>query len=112
MIWVDSALLVVLLKPDSEVFMEKEVSYRWYVLTLAALFGVIWALLAVSPVKRGDWLMENLLVVAFVITLAAGHRHFLFSRTSLTLIFFFLYLYEVGLITPMPRFPITFGGMP
>ncbi|TWI49232.1 putative membrane protein [Pseudomonas duriflava] len=76
--------------------MHKEVSYRWYVLSLTALFGVIWALLAISPVKRGDWLMENLLVIAFVITLMASHRHFLFSRTSFTLVFLFLCIHEVG----------------
>ena len=74
----------------------REDSYRQYVLTLTVVFGAIWVLLAISPVKRGDWLMENLLVVLFVVVLAISHRKFMFSRTSFSLVFLFLCIHEVG----------------
>ncbi|MFK4134737.1 DUF2238 domain-containing protein [Pseudomonas luteola] len=74
----------------------REDSYRRYVLTLTVVFGAIWVLLAISPVKRGDWLMENLLVVLFVLVLAISHRKFMFSRTSFSLVFLFLCIHEVG----------------
>ena len=74
----------------------REDSYRQYVLTLTVVFGAIWVLLAISPVKRGDWLMENLLVVLFVLVLAISHRKFMFSRTSFSLVFLFLCIHEVG----------------
>ncbi|MFK4135645.1 DUF2238 domain-containing protein, partial [Pseudomonas luteola] len=74
----------------------REDSYRRYVLTLTVVFGAIWVLLAISPVKRGDWLMENLLVVLFVVVLAISHQKFLFSRTSFSLVFLFLCIHEVG----------------
>lgn len=74
----------------------REDSYRQYVLTLTVVFGAIWVLLAISPVKRGDWLMENLLVVLFVLVLAISHQKFMFSRTSFSLVFLFLCIHEVG----------------
>jgi putative membrane protein len=52
--------------------------------------------LAIAPVDRGTWLMENALVVGFVAGLALTYRRFRFSRISYTLIFLFLALHEVG----------------
>jgi putative membrane protein len=69
---------------------------RQYLLLLAGLFAVIWSALAISPLYRHDWLLENALVFAFVAGLAATWRWFTFSRISMTLIFFFLCLHEVG----------------
>ena len=39
---------------------------------------------------------ENVLVVVFVVAIAASHRCFLLSRLSYTLIFLFLCLHQVG----------------
>jgi len=71
-------------------------SHRNYFLLLTAIFAVIWIALAVDPLFRSDWLLENVLVVAFALALAASWRWFMFSRVSVTLIFLFLCLHEVG----------------
>ena len=71
-------------------------SHRRYLLLLGCLFGVIWILLAISPLYREDWALENALVVPFLAGLALTHRRFPFSRTSYTLIFLFLCLHEIG----------------
>ncbi len=70
--------------------------HRRYLLILSAIFAVIWVLLAIEPLDRHDWALENALVLAFGIALAASYRHFTFSRISYTLIFLFLCLHAVG----------------
>ena len=72
------------------------VSHRKYLLVLAVLFAAIWAALAISPLYREDWMLENALVVAFAVFLMASWRRFPLSRVSYTLIFLFLCLHEVG----------------
>ena len=67
-----------------------------YVAILAALLGGLWAVLAVAPVSRHDWALENALLVALVVALAATWRRFPLSRVSYTLIFLFLCLHTVG----------------
>ena len=63
---------------------------------LLALLGLEFAVLAVHPVSRSTWLLENLLAVALVAALVASHRSFRLSRISYTLIFAFLVLHEIG----------------
>lgn len=70
--------------------------YRRYLLTLAGIFLLGWAALAVQPQDRPAWALENALVAVFAIVLAASHRRFPLSRVSYTLIFVFLCLHEVG----------------
>jgi putative membrane protein len=67
-----------------------------YVAILAALLGGLWAVLAIAPVSRHDWALENALLVVFVVALAATWRRFPLSRVSYTLIFLFLCLHTVG----------------
>ena len=55
-------------------------SHRHYLLILAGIFAVVWASLAVAPSSRGDWALENALVLVFVVVLAASYRHFTLSR--------------------------------
>lgn len=71
-------------------------SHRQYFLLLTALFAVLWIALAIDPLFRDDWLLENALVGAFIVALALSWRWFTFSRISVTLIFLFLCLHEVG----------------
>ncbi len=71
-------------------------SHRRYLLVLAGLFAAVWIALAIAPRYRSDWALENLLVVVFVVGLAASYRHLPLSRISYTLIFLFLCLHEVG----------------
>jgi putative membrane protein len=63
---------------------------------LGGLFALEFAVLAISPVERSTWLLENLLAVALVGVLALTYRRFPFSRISYTLFFVFLALHEVG----------------
>jgi len=73
-----------------------KLSHRRYFLLLAVLFGALWLALAIKPLYRSDWLLENALVGAFILALALSWRWFTFSRISATLIFLFLCLHEVG----------------
>jgi putative membrane protein len=76
--------------------MATSISHRKYLLILGILFVALWIALAIRPWYRADWAVENILVVLFVIAVAAFHRRSLFSRLSYTLIFLFLCLHEVG----------------
>ncbi|HEX2197339.1 MAG TPA: DUF2238 domain-containing protein [Burkholderiales bacterium] len=72
------------------------ISHRSYLAVLGALFAALWIALALEPRYRDDWMLENVLVAALVIGIAASHRRFLLSRVSYTLLFLFLCLHEVG----------------
>jgi len=72
------------------------VSHGRYVATLAVLFSCLWLVLAIAPVDRADWALENALVGLFAVALIASYPRLLLSRLSYTLIFLFLCLHEVG----------------
>ena len=63
---------------------------------LVAAFTLLWIALAVSPVDRSDWLLENVLIAAGVAVLLATRRSLPLSTTSYALIFCFLCLHAVG----------------
>lgn len=71
-------------------------SHRRYLAILGLVFAAIWLALAISPLDRHDWALENALLVVFVAVLAASRRAFPLSRISYTLIFLFLCLHSVG----------------
>lgn len=71
-------------------------SNRRYVLLLCIPLALLWALLAIDPVDRKDWILENILLLAVVAGLACTYRSFPLSRLSYTLIFVFLCLHTVG----------------
>lgn len=70
--------------------------HRRYLLVLVLIYALLWIALAIDPVDRHDWALENALVVAFGLAMAASAKHFVFSRVSYTLIFLFLCLHAVG----------------
>lgn len=70
--------------------------YSVVVSVLSGLFLIEFAILAVAPVDRSAWMLENFLVVVFVVVLVGTYRRFRLSRISYTLIFLFLALHEVG----------------
>jgi putative membrane protein len=78
--------------------MNKSVSkkYSRYVLALAFLLAVVWVILAISPVERGTWAMENALAIGLVAVLVLTYRIFPLSRISYTLIFVYLTLHLIG----------------
>lgn len=71
-------------------------SHTRTVLVLLALFGLEWLALAIRPIDRSDWMLENALVVVGIGVLALTYRWFRFSRVSYTLLFLFLCLHEIG----------------
>jgi len=67
-----------------------------YLSVLLLLFSALWLAMAVDPVARDTWLLENALLVLFVILLAVTYRWLPLSLVSYTLIFLFLCLHTVG----------------
>ncbi len=70
--------------------------HKRYCLVLAGLFTAWWIWLAIAPLYRSDWLLENVLVILFAILLLWSYRRLPLSRVSYTLIFVFLCLHVVG----------------
>jgi putative membrane protein len=77
---------------------------RW----LVAGYAVVWAALAVSPVDRQTWLLENTLVFALVAVLLALRGRFHFSDLSSVLIAAFLMLHVVGSHYTYSAVPVGF----
>lgn len=70
--------------------------HRRLLLGLVLLYGLVWVWLAIEPVNRRDWFLENLLAVAGVALLAFTYRLFQFSVQSYCLITLFLLLHAIG----------------
>lgn len=75
---------------------DPRLGYGTTVSILASLLAVEFVLLAIEPVSRSAWLLENMLVFGLVGVLALTYRRFRFSRISYTLIFVFLAIHEIG----------------
>ena len=75
---------------------ERTQAWRHYVGGLIVVYTLIWLWLGIAPLHRKDWILENVLVLAFGVGLWASRRAFVFSRVSYTLIFVFLCLHSVG----------------
>jgi putative membrane protein len=59
-------------------------------------YGLIWIWLAIAPVNRRDWFLENLLAVTCVSILILTRSRFRFSLLSYCLIMLFMALHAVG----------------
>ena len=71
-------------------------SRKGYLTTLAVLYAAWWVALAIHPLDRSDWWMENLLVFLGVGFLVWTYRPFPLSRISYTCIFVFMALHALG----------------
>lgn len=71
-------------------------SHLRYLAGLAVPFLILWVALAIAPLHRDDWVLENVLLVAAIALLAVTYRAFPLSRLSYTLIFVFLCLHTLG----------------
>jgi putative membrane protein len=60
------------------------------------VFAAYWAGLAINPVDRRDWLLENSLVFFIVLILIVTYRKYPLSNLSYLLIVLFLSLHEIG----------------
>ncbi len=72
------------------------ISHKHYLLILALVYLFFWFALAIDPVDRETWALENALPVIFVAVMLVTYRRLLFSRLSYTLIFIFLCLHTIG----------------
>jgi putative membrane protein len=64
--------------------------------------------MAIAPVDRGDWLLENILAVTAVIVLALTARRFQLSNRSYLLITIFLTVHAVGAHYTYAKVPFGF----
>lgn len=75
--------------------MEAHPSPRFPLLLLAA-FVAIWIALAIAPLYRQDWLLENMLVLIAVPLLVYGYRRLRLSNMAYLALFGFFVCHEVG----------------
>lgn len=71
-------------------------SHRRFALVLSIAYGVFWTILAINPVCRSDWALENIVVVAGLVILVSTWHRYTFSRSSYFLIALFLTLHAIG----------------
>ena len=74
----------------------KTISMWRYPLTLLALYGLLWIALAIAPVNRQDWLLENLIVFITIPILVLTARRLRFSKFAYTSLFVFFSLHAIG----------------
>jgi putative membrane protein len=74
----------------------RTIPHRQYLLLLSLLFLAEWLVLAISPVDRRGWLLENLLAIVLLGVLWATAGRLPLSRVSYTLVFLFLMIHEIG----------------
>jgi putative membrane protein len=67
-----------------------------------------WGFLAIDPLDRKDWALENALALTLVGTLIATHRRFRFSFLSYLLITLFMTLHAVGAHYTYAEVPLGF----
>jgi putative membrane protein len=81
---------------------------RYFLPIVLACYVAFWIVLAMHPVDRGDWLLENLLIFISVAVLGLTYRRFRFSNTSYTLILIFLVFHTIGAHYTYANVPIGF----
>jgi len=75
---------------------------------ITAAYAAVWIWMAIEPKYPSDWLLENLLVFAFVGLLAATYRRFQFSNLSYALFALFLALHAYGAHSTYSETPFGF----
>lgn len=69
---------------------------KTYLIVLAVALAVLWAALAIAPLHRSDWLLENVLLLLGIGVLVGTYRIFPLSRVSYTTLFLFFCLHTIG----------------
>ncbi|MBX4196344.1 DUF2238 domain-containing protein [Candidatus Pacearchaeota archaeon] len=67
-----------------------------YLLSLLAIFIIIWIWAAINPLLHSDWLLENYLVFIAVPLILLSYRYMRLSNVSYTLITIFMSLHVIG----------------
>jgi putative membrane protein len=73
-----------------------------------ACYVAFWVVLAIHPVDRSDWLLENLLIFIGVAVLVLSYRKFRFSNFSYALILIFLAFHTIGAHYTYAKVPAGF----
>ena len=68
-------------------------NYMWL---LGILYAAWWVVMAIHPLDRSDWLLENVLVLLAAALLVSTYRAFPLSLVSYSCIFVFLVLHALG----------------
>src|SRR5207237_3613877 len=71
-------------------------------------YALFWVVLAIHPVDRSDWFLENLLVFATASVLIPTYRKFQLSNLSYALILLFLALHAIVAHYTYAKVPIGF----
>jgi len=77
----------------STIMSQLKIEYRT---RLLVVFAVWWAIWAVGPWDKQDWVLENILTVLFVGALIVTRNRFRLSNISYTVLFIFLCLHTIG----------------
>ncbi len=77
-------------------------------LLLTAGCAATWIVTAIHPLDRSAWILENILLVIFVIVLALTYRVLALSRASVVCLALFLILHMVGAHYTYAQMPIGF----
>lgn len=75
---------------------------------LLVVYAAAWAICAIGPVSRQDWLLENLLVVLVLLFFAFSYRRRPLSNISYTLLLAFMLLHAVGAHYTYSKVPLGF----
>jgi putative membrane protein len=75
---------------------------------LLAGYLLLWGSLAIAPLDRQDWLLENLLAVTLVAILVLTYRRFQFSNPSYLFIALFMALHAIGAHYTYAKVPAGF----
>ncbi|MQX51773.1 DUF2238 domain-containing protein [Alcanivorax sediminis] len=67
-----------------------------YALTLFGLFWVYWLALAIAPLYRDDWMLENVLVIMAIPLTLLAWRRYRFSTLAITAYWLFMLLHVLG----------------
>ena len=73
---------------------------------LAAISGALWIWAAIRPLDRQAWLLENVLLIAFVVALSVAHRRLQLSNGSYLLVTAFCLLHIIGAHYTYARMPL------
>ena len=75
---------------------------------LVAWYAVLWVFLAIDPVDRHDWFLENILAIGLIIVLVATYRWFPLSDLSYVFLAVFMTLHAIGAHYTYSKVPLGF----
>ncbi|WP_447962939.1 DUF2238 domain-containing protein [Nitrospira sp. Ecomares 2.1] len=75
---------------------------------LMAWYAVLWIFLAIEPIDRHDWFLENILAIGLVIVLVTTYRWFPLSDLSYIFLTVFMTLHAIGAHYTYSKVPLGY----